>query len=161
MVPGADGYLEDAYQEVREAVCQALNRDLTDADRSLVLYLLKQEIVSREDDWGFHDNMRLCAYMLFKLGHVEDSILLWRAKGTNFDSFCGVDVQLLAGGGLEETISWLKGTGDPEAAEAAEYLEGCRATGDFSYDYRASLRSYFDADEAAQGDTAAAEYMNP
>lgn len=143
MSTDADGDEVDTNQDFREAVCQRLNQDVSEADRALVIYLLDQEIQSAEQDWGFSENMRLCAYLLFKLGHVEDALLIWKAKSMNFDTFCGLDVQLLAGGGLDETIAYLRAATDPEASKAAQYMEDCRATGDFSSDYRASLAASF------------------
>lgn len=143
MSPDADGDNLDSNEDFREEVCQRLNQDVSQADRALVVYLLEQEILSREEDWGVYENMKLCAYMLFKLGHVEDALLIWKAKSTNFDTFSGLDVQLLAGGGLDETIAYLRAAADPEAVKAAQYIQECRAAGDFSYDFRASLAGYF------------------
>lgn len=144
----SDGEEVDINQGFREAVCQRLNQDVSETDRALVIYLLEQELLSIEGGWGVCENLKLCAYLLFKLGHVEDALLIWRAKSTNFDTFCGLDVQLLAGGGVDETIGYLRAVGDPQALEAAEYLEECRATGDFSYDYHTSLAGYFRQAEA-------------
>src|SRR2546427_1577937 len=42
-----------------------------------------------------HQTMRLSS---LQVGHVEDSLIIWRAKATNFDTHCGVDVQLLVAG---------------------------------------------------------------
>jgi hypothetical protein len=140
-----DGLPYDTNQEFRGQVCDALNRDLQDSDREFVRYLLEQEILEHKSSWGVNENIKLCAYLLFRLGHVEDSLIIWRAKSTNFDTACGVDVQLLAGAGLECTIQYLKEESSDEATEAVSYLEQCIESGDFRNleRQRAFYRKYF------------------
>jgi hypothetical protein len=140
-----DGDEYDTNSEFREQVCEQLNRDLRDTDRRLVRYLLKQEILMHEESWGVNENIKLCAYLLYRLGHVEDALLIWRAKSTNFDTGCGVDVQLLVGAGLERTVEYLKEQGSKEAAGAISYIEECVKTGDFNNleGWREFSRNYF------------------
>ena len=104
------------------------------ADRALALHILKLYIKShRDEEAGMSDEIRLSAFMLYKIGNVEHAPLLWDAKQANFDTFCGLDVQLLVGAGVEETLDYLKSIGSDEAQGAASYIEGCRGTGDFKH----------------------------
>jgi hypothetical protein len=82
--------------------------------------------------WDAHvELMRVCSVMLFNAGHVTDSLLIWRAKEANWDAHCSIDIQLLCGAGLPETISYLEAEAsrDPEAAKALEYLSDCARPG--------------------------------
>ncbi|MEZ0371363.1 MAG: hypothetical protein ACAI44_19880 [Candidatus Sericytochromatia bacterium] len=134
----------DRQASFRAAVCQELNRSLMPADRPLALHLLEQEILShRAAQWGIEDNLRLAAWLLFRLAQPEDSLLIWRAKSVNFDTHSGLDVQLLAGAGVESTRHFLAASEDPEAAKALEYLELALAAGDL--DELAAWRTGFEA----------------
>ncbi len=82
--------------------------------------------------WDAHiEVMRVCSVMLFNAGHVTDSLLIWQAKGTNWDAHCSIDVQLLCGAGLPQTLAYLEAeaTRAPEAAEALKYLSDCAKPG--------------------------------
>jgi hypothetical protein len=75
--------------------------------------------------------MRLCCVELFSIGREEDIPLIWRAKMCHFDAGCSIDIQLLCGAGLKETISYLKRQPDDPSAEALGYLAKCVESGDF------------------------------
>jgi hypothetical protein len=141
------GVLIDTNADFREQVCELLNRDLQQADRALVRYLLEQEIgVHEPPGWGVGENIKLCAYMLYKLRNIEDCLLIWAAKTTNFDTHCGIEVQLLTGAGLNATINYLEIQGTNEALDAASYLRACEQTGDFNNleGYAEFAKKYFD-----------------
>jgi len=130
----------------RYLVLIELNRTLTDRDRPLIHYLLEQEILyHRALPGGVYESIKLCAYLLFRLGHVEDSIKIWRAKATNFDTHCGVDVQLLVAAGVEATLTWLKQQDSEDAQHASSWIAGCAETGDFRNleGYREFASRYF------------------
>lgn len=128
--PDNDGY--DVNAKFRAAVCKELKRSLSQADHQFVRYLVEQEMLDHQiDEGGIGENIKLCAYLLYKLGQVEDSLLLWRAKNTNFDTLCGIDVQLLVGAGVEQTLAFLRTQDTEEAQAAIEYIEECVETGDF------------------------------
>ncbi len=74
--------------------------------------------------------LTLCV-QLFSMGVAEDSLLIWKAKTCNFDTQCGLDVQLLCGAGLEATKEYLRSSKDLEAKNALKYLQECVETGDF------------------------------
>ena len=45
--------------------------------------------------------------MLFSIGNVEDSVLIWKAKMINFDVGCMIDVEFLFGAGIKETLEYI------------------------------------------------------
>jgi hypothetical protein len=48
-----------------------------------------------------------------------------RAKRSNFDAGCGIDIQFLCGGGYSETKAFLATCTVPEPKEALDYLVEC------------------------------------
>jgi hypothetical protein len=91
--------------------------------------IIRQEIAdeNREDN----EILKLSCAQLFALGQVEDALLIWRAKQSNFDASCYLDIQLLCGAGLEQTKIFLSKQDTPEAKEALKYLLECERAGDF------------------------------
>ena len=137
--------LLDADEDFRAAVCDELNKSVSTSDRELARYILKLYIASHQGDWGMSDDIRLSAFLLFKIGNVEDSLLIWQAKECNFDTFCGLDIQLTVGAGVEKTIAYLKNLNDSSAAAAAAYITECRDSGDFKSldNYTEDWNTYF------------------
>jgi hypothetical protein len=84
--------------------------------------------------------MRLCCVQLFLAGELDDLLLIWRAMSASFDAHCSIDVQLLCGGGLEETRAHLAAHGSAEAESALKRLLHCEEAGDFD-DFSPSRRS--------------------
>jgi hypothetical protein len=126
--------LIETDEHFRCAVCEELNKTVAESDRALARHILKLYIEShRGDKWGMSDEIRLSAFLLYKIGNVEDVPLLWKAKEANFDTFCGLDIQLLVGAGVEETLAYLKGLSDKDSLAAAIYITECRDAGDFKY----------------------------
>jgi hypothetical protein len=131
----------------REEVCREINKSLEPQDRMLARYLLEQVMLSYRDEiWGVDDNLKLCAYLLFRIGNVEDSLLIWQAKSINFDTFCGLDIQLVIGAGKAETLSYLQALASEDAIKAVEYIKKCDKAGDFDEmdRYREYIKKYFD-----------------
>jgi hypothetical protein len=91
--------------------------------------------------------MRLCCVQLFNVGELADTMLIWGAKESSFDSHFSIDVQLLCGQGLPATKAHLASVGTEEAHEALDYLRECEASGDFdgfsAKAYSASCESYY------------------
>ena len=136
--------LDDA--RFRYSVCEVLLKTPTVVDRMLSRYILRLYIQSHGNgNWGMSDDIRLCAFVMYKIGNVQDVPLLWEAKCANFDTFCGLDIQMLVGGGVDETIAYLNTVGDDEARKAVEYIEGCREAGDFNslHKYAEEWNRYF------------------
>jgi hypothetical protein len=80
--------------------------------------------------------------MLFSLGIVEDSLLIWKAKQKNFDAGCYIDGQLLCGAGLEKTIDFLKSIKDESVSQQIEYLEKCNRTDFLNFNKEKLLEDY-------------------
>ena len=118
-------------ESFRAEVCDEINKSVSASDRELSRHILKLDTASHQGDWGMSDDMRLSAFLLFKIANVEDSLLIWQAKESNFDTFCGLDIQLTVGAGIDETITYLKSLSDESALAAATYIEECRNAGDF------------------------------
>lgn len=124
------------------------------AQAPLLRVLLRHEVDQRlkdDDDYDF-EQLYWCALLLSAFGFVEDSLRIWRAKRTNFDTGVGLDVQFVVGAGARETLAHLDSLDDPEAARAARYLRDCEAAGDFAdlERWRALRCAYF-APAAARG----------
>lgn len=81
---------------------------------------------------GDTELMKLCCVQLFNAGSLTDILLIWAAKESSFDAHCSIDVQLLYGAGLQETIAYLAAEGCPAASAALGYLRRCEAAGDFA-----------------------------
>lgn len=105
----------------------SLNPDAKFAEE--IREIIREEIAdkNREDN----EILKLSCAQLFALGHVEDSLLIWQAKQSNFDAACYLDIQLLCGAGFEETKAFLSNQDTPEAREALKYLLECEKAGDF------------------------------
>ncbi len=143
--PGIDPLDQaDSNQDFRRQVAQALCLDFSIADRKLVRFLLRQEIQAHRHGSGYSDDLKLCAYPLFALGRLDDVELLWQAKSVSFDTFCGFDVQLLVGAGVEPTITYLHQNPSNETLAAVEYIKACQKAGDFDWldEYRVECRQW-------------------
>jgi len=86
------------------------------------------EILEEEHDVEL---LRCLVVQLFSIGNVEDSILIWQVKSSNFDLGCGLDVQFLCGAGVEQTRKYLESAEPAMATKALAYLESCIQSGDF------------------------------
>lgn len=135
----------DQNCDARAEVYQLLLQDYCAADLAFIRYLFDQEIRCAGWTDSMYDELKLCAYLLFRFGQAEDAPRIWRAKQVCFDTACGLDVQLIVGAGLETTLAHLSAIGDEESMQALRYIEGCKAAGDFDdmNSYRASIAAYF------------------
>ncbi|BCL79048.1 hypothetical protein ccbrp13_70990 [Ktedonobacteria bacterium brp13] len=121
----------DQHARFRVAVLGELQKTLSPGDRSLLRFLLEQEIAYHESAWGIFESIRLCGFLLSVLAHVDDVRLLWEAKTTSFDTMCGFDVQFLVGAGVAPTLSYLQAIQKEWAQDAMTYIEESQAAGDF------------------------------
>jgi hypothetical protein len=65
----SDGDIFDQNEETREQVCIVLNQALLPHDHTFARYLLEQEIaLHRAADDTLFDNLKRCAYLLYRLG---------------------------------------------------------------------------------------------
>ncbi|HTK05985.1 MAG TPA: hypothetical protein VL485_02360 [Ktedonobacteraceae bacterium] len=140
----------DQHAAFRMSVLTALHRKLSPEDRTLIRFLLAQEITYHERMWSFSESIKLCAFLLFLLAHVEDVSLLWEAKTTSFDTMCGLDIQLLLGAGASATLAYLQQTPEEWAQQAKEYIEECQNMEDCKLErYRIGMRAHFGMEESS------------
>ena len=100
-------------------------------DIPVVRELLASQIAAAEEEEDDSGLMKLCCIQLFSNGEVSDSILIWAAKRSSFDNGINIDVQLLCGAGLDQTIDYLRTLNSRDASEAMQYIEECKTSGDF------------------------------
>lgn len=81
--------------------------------------------------WDEHDLIKCLTVLLFSIGHVEDSLIIWQAKSLTMDLGCSIEVQLLCGAGVEATRDYLSTSPDKQAPQALDHLETCITSGDF------------------------------
>lgn len=92
---------------------------------------------SPESEIYIEDIMFACLLLTLHK-HVEDCLLIWAAKNTDFDTYYGVDIQLVPFTGVSATITYLKDSDDPEAIKALEYIGECNDGDEFE-----DLESYY------------------
>lgn len=80
---------------------------------------------------GDTELMRLCAVQLFHAGLTEDILRIWRAKTSSMDADASLDIQLLAGAGLERVKDFLSSQTSEDARAALARLLACESAGDF------------------------------
>jgi hypothetical protein len=97
----------------RPALVAALLSSFRPADRALVRYLTQFEIekARAEQVGGTGDVLIACCWLLFMIGQVEDSQLIWEAKELNFDTFCYIDSVFLIPEGIEATVAFARSNG--------------------------------------------------
>ena len=122
----------DINEDFRWEVCRELKRSLQKADRDFVRYLLEQEISLQTVLWAVNHTIQTCVEMLYQFEQLEDSLLIWKAKTTNFDTSIAVDVEGMLGAGLDNTIRFLKEQGTQEALDALVYIERRSQSGAFA-----------------------------
>ena len=126
-------------------VCEELNKTVSAADRELVRYITKLYIKFYKEpnglDYDWLDPFRLCGLLLYKIGNVEDSVLLWQVKELDFDTAAGLEVQMLTGAGVDETIAYLKSLNTKFTSDAAHLIEVNR--NNFPEDFVDVWETYF------------------
>jgi len=133
-IPEADVVELKNDSEARKSLVAHLRKN---PDRDYSIALLNALIDLRrnpQEELPFETLMTAC-YILGMHGHIEDCLLIWRAKETDFDTHCGLDIELMLFAGYQKTIDFLKKQESPEAKQALEYIRLC---GDFD-----SLDEYF------------------
>lgn len=96
----------------RPALVTALLSTFIAADAPLIRELTRQEITAVHDaDSGCGDVLLVCCWLLFMLGHVEDTALVWQAKNVNFDTHCYIDSVFLVPHGAAVTAEFARRQG--------------------------------------------------
>ena len=94
--------------------------------------LLAAEIERERRGESGDEMLRTLCSQLFSLGVVEDALLIWDAKQSSFDAYCGLDGQFLCGAGLAATKEYLAKSKSQSASAALEYLIECERAGSFA-----------------------------
>jgi len=109
-------------------------------DREFALAVLDRFISIRQDPncKMSAENLMFACYILGLHNHIEDSLKIWEAKITDFDTYCGLDIQLVPFAGVKETIAFLKTQTTVEGKKALVYVSECFNCGDFD-----NIEEYF------------------
>ncbi|MBV9380796.1 MAG: hypothetical protein JOY82_23070 [Streptosporangiaceae bacterium] len=119
----------DEDESLRRYGLHPAGRDLDQVREMLAVQAARERQAQGEGDTGL---MKLCCVQLFNAADLTDVLLIWQAKESGWDARCSIDVQLLCGAGLHETIAYLAAEGSPGAAAALSYLRECEVAGDFA-----------------------------
>ena len=68
------------------------------------------------------EDLMLSCYILALHNHTEDALKIWEAKYADFDTYCGLDGQLIVFAGVKETIAFLEKQTTEEANKALKYI---------------------------------------
>ncbi|WP_062062907.1 hypothetical protein [Aquimarina longa] len=114
---------------------------LTNKNREFALLLLDKFVEIRKKPEGGMpaEDLMFACYLLGMNNDIADSIKIWNAKRTDFDSLCAVDIQLVMFSGLNETKKFLKSQKTDDSIDALNYIIECEESGDFDL-----LKDYFD-----------------
>ncbi len=111
--------------------------------RDEIRQFLMEEIELAREGKDREEMLRTLTLQLFSIGKVEDSLLIWNAKQSSFDSSFTVDIQTICGAGLAKTKEYLAQLTDTSAKEALEYLIECERAGDFrEWEPQSSIDAY-------------------
>ncbi len=130
----------DSIQNDIELKIAFINHFRQHKDREFVLALLDTFIAVRQDPSGEMpaENLMFACYILGLHNQIEDSLKIWEAKIADFDTYCGLDIQLVPFAGVKETIDFLKKQTTEEGKKAFDYVSECYKCGDFD-----NLDEYF------------------
>ena len=95
--------------------------------------LLSEEVKKESAEQGQGDTelMKLLCVYLFANRDPGDSLAVWRAKTASMDADGSIEIQLLCGGGLDETKAYLASQNESDATAALRRIETCEQSGDF------------------------------
>jgi len=115
---------------LRSGLCNYLR---SEPHHDFAIALLKAFIILRQNQElsiGMEDLM-LGAYLVGLHQQVEDCLLVWEAKQVDFDTYSGVDVQLIVFAGVQATFDFLEAQHTELTDKMLDYLRECRQAGDF------------------------------
>jgi hypothetical protein len=130
----------DSIKNDRELRIAFINYFRQNKNREFALALLDKFISIRQDPNSKMpaENLMFACYILGLHNNIEDSLKIWEAKNTDFDTYCGLDIQLVPFFGVKETIEFLSKQTTKEGKKAFEYVNKCSECGDFD-----DLEKYF------------------
>jgi hypothetical protein len=112
-------------------------------NRDFALRLLEKFIkIRKEPSLSLSaESLMLACYIVGMHRQTEDCLKIWEAKQADFDTYCGLDIQLMAFNGVEQTLDFLKTQNTETSLKAYEYMSMCRDAHDFD-----NLESYFSSE---------------
>lgn len=128
------------------------NYILLHKNRNFILALLHKMTKLRAKGWEKDvlyvnaDSIMFACYLLGLHGQVEDSLEIWKAKITDFDTHCAVDIELMVFAGVDETLTYLEKQEPINGFDAFEYATGCYKAGSFE-----GLENYFKPERFVSG----------
>ena len=138
----SDNYIEQIRidRELRTSLCKHFHLQ---KNRQFAIKLLNTftELRKDPDKEILIDDLMFGCYILGLHRQIEDCLIIWKVKNIDYDSYSGVDIQLIAFAGVAPTISFLQTTATDEAKDALEYVQACFIGGDFD-----NLERYFSSD---------------
>src|SRR5262249_43099551 len=116
---------------LRAVVTQELAANIVSTDRSLVQWLLEQEVAYlRASGQGVTETLYTLVAALARFGQPEDALLLWHAREATPETQSGVDVEQLLRAGIDPVRAYLgrlaRGM-EPGAHEAQDVLDWIEA----------------------------------
>ncbi|MCK8495870.1 hypothetical protein M0L20_28650 [Spirosoma sp. RP8] len=102
--------------------------------REFAIALLNAFVVIRQKPNGEMptEDLMLACYLVGLHQQVEDSLTIWETKNTDFDTYCGLDIQLVPFAGVIQTLEFLKNQQNKESKKAFDYVQKCYQNGDFN-----------------------------
>ncbi len=92
------------------------------------IFLREMDCRRRNAESDHYESLYLCAFLIYKIGDLDDVEMMWEAKNINQDTGAMLDIQYLVGAGVENTFSHLE---IRKLDDILEYLSRCREAGDF------------------------------
>jgi hypothetical protein len=123
---------QDRHGDLRAQVACTLFAGFQEEHHRLIRFILEQEIAYAGHAYNdcYMVTLMACCLMLYKLGHVEDALLISDAKACCFDAQVLIDGYLMCGAGVDETLRHLRSLGTDDAKEMVDYLESCQRHGE-------------------------------
>jgi hypothetical protein len=115
------GFLIENNKDLRNDL---LNYCKSNSTIEFVRYLLKRAIEERKKGAirVYIEDLSLFSYLLTQYYQAEDILLIWSAKRADFDTWCGMDGELLSYLGVQATEDYLSQIETKEAEEALEHV---------------------------------------
>jgi len=106
-------------------------------NRAFAIELVNTFIVTRRQAIGVVtvEDLMFACFNLALQNQIEDCLKIWEAKNIDFDTYCGLDVQLMPFAGVTETIEFLKLQKNADAEKALLYIVKCNNCGDFNHQH--------------------------
>ncbi len=122
----ADGGIASLDADTRAALIAALLSDFQESDADLIVELTRAEalMLSLDHISVDQDGLLACCWMLFMIGRLSDAQVIFGAKMTDYDTYCGIDSIFLLPHGLTATREYATAHGMDDLASFIADLHG-------------------------------------